>query len=394
MLRIARSDAPFASRVREEVLGIGIGVEDVIAVLQIHRHLLDVQRLEEHEMLLVGHTNARLIQRQMQFAHSHPICFGDREFDVRAGERGLRTNADLVRRRERFDVGCKVRDISDGRVDARDECINVAERCAGRSHNTRFANTTHDHLNRERGRVTQLQTGRDGVVVFNRRRPQQHSLLGIARTWSECLVRDVPHQSRQLVAMQSGVVAERGEVIDGTAESVAVAAEVQHAIRPWPAVHAVDGRRQEGLGAALDRGQAIRNELECVVAVTTEQQVAGLPVQSTGNDVVARSAKDPFLARTTHQDVVALTTENHVATNRIRCLGIAFLDHLAGEIEFESDVVDRRNSIGRLHFQHILSAFLQTGERQAVAGSTGQIQCSVGHFARHATERCRADIGP
>src|SRR5207249_4078665 len=72
--------------------------------------------------------------------------------------------------------------------------------------------------------------------------------------------------------------------------------------------------RDERARRAFDKRQLVGNELEDVVAGFAEEQVAGLTVESAGEDVVARSAEDPLFTRATNQHVVAFPTQDHVAT--------------------------------------------------------------------------------
>src|SRR5436309_2065923 len=108
------------------------------------------------------------------------------------------------------------------------------------------------------------------------------------------LAGEVPDQAREFVAMEHRVVADGDMVGDRLAARVQVAAEEQDLIRPRSTDEAVALGRDERARRAFDKRQLVGNELEDVVAGFAEEQVAGLTVESAGEDVVARSAEDPL----------------------------------------------------------------------------------------------------
>ncbi len=97
--------------------------------------------------------------------------------------------------------------------------------------------------------------------------------------------------------------------------------------------------------------------MECVIAVAADQNVAGHSVPTTTDHVITRAAKYPIFARAAHQDVVAITTQDDVAANRIAAQTEINPRCCAAQIELDS--INGWCFVG-LDLQEILRARSQT----------------------------------
>ena len=132
---------------------------------------------------------------------------------------------------------------------------------------------------------------------------------------------------------------------------------------------------------ASKRRQSIWDQLERIIAISSEQQIACLPISSAGEHIVASLAKDPVFARTTAEDIVTFATQNDIAASGI--LPKCQIDGLGRAIKIELKTVDRGGLV-IAHLNQVLDARDQRaqvdGERLQTGTSwqrpySGQLRC-------------------
>ena len=371
LLLVARIDAPFAHHAR--ILEFGIAVHDVVAGTRVDHRVFDVHRLVEGEVLLVdrlaigqrresklgnrrvGQSVHRVLGTELdggadpdeahhaigEFHHHLALC-------GRAFERGLDGCVDVLREIGDVLVG-RVRlhrDLVVGAVDAQGEYRGPVE-------------------------LSVLDRARIGADRF--------------AAGDETLVRRVPLQRSEFVAVQEAVPADRHVVGYDATEPVEVAAEEQHAIIARAAVEAIGQRRDEGVRGALDERQAVGQQLEGVVAVAAEEQVLGLPVVAAGEHIVAGLAEDPVLAGAALQHVVAGAAEDHIAAFEVNAIGER-LDLRRRIVDLEREVIDRRHVARRVHFHHVVAG-CDAAEIERTVAFAGQVQHHLAEIAPLVDER-------
>src|SRR5262245_42914426 len=107
--------------------------------------------------------------------------------------------------------------------------------------------------------------------------------------------------------MDRGVVSDCDEVWHGLIEAIEIAAKEQDLVVAVATVETIAQRGNERALGSFDQRKFVGNDLENVVATFAEEQIAGLPVQAAGDDVVARPAKNPLFSRTTGKNIPAGT---------------------------------------------------------------------------------------
>ena len=203
--------------------------------------------------------------------------------------------------------------------------------------------------------------------------------LRIQRVSQELLVRSVPNETRELVAVQDGVELERDKIRHRPAELIEIATKEPYFVVAKSTVEPVAQGRDESLRAAGKGRQMIRDDLESIVAVLTEQKIFRLTIQPARQHVIARAAKDPLLARATGKHIVAVAAENHIAPDGIRTRREINSLESARFIETNREVVNRRHAIGRRYSQEIRGGCAEIAkpcnrsERQAALPCPSQI---------------------
>ena len=303
---VAFLDAPFGAGVRELVLGVG--VHHVIAATGVDHRVFHIDRLILRAEL---HIERRAVdeRREPEIGDGGAARVGA---EVESGAGGAEAQ-DAVRELDhhlaRADRGCGIDQGLQigGQVG---ECAVVVGDGLGERERDEVGAARHLQPERRVG----------GEPAGERCGPGRADDFLADH---ELLVRGIPLQGGELVAMQEDVVADRHEIGYPAAKPIDIATLEQHAIVARAAIEAV-GERLQTLGAVLEQRRPIGNDLEGVVAVLAEQQILGLTVAATGEHVVAGAAEDPVFAGPALQHVVARAAENHVAT----------LDHrLVGEID-------------------------------------------------------------
>ena len=106
------------------------------------------------------------------------------------------------------------------------------------------------------------------------------------------LVGGVPDQAGEFVAVEIQRVSEGDGIGDGTAAAVQVAAQEEDAVVSSAAIESIGEGGDDGTVAARDNGEGIGNDLEGIVARFAEEKIAGLAIETAGEDIVAVAAKD------------------------------------------------------------------------------------------------------
>ena len=379
LLEVAGIDAVLALGVR--VLEAGIAVHDVVAGARVDDGLLDAHRLVEDEVL-DEHRRARRERLEAEDGDGRIVGLGPQLQALAGGAQPQEPVGELHRHLagtdRRVDGGLEVLgELGDGPVRRR-----------GRGRQPHLRERRPAGQPQIEDRVHGIVQGIADLTVHRRPLRRVDDVLG----HRELLVGDVPGQRRELVPVQEPVPPDRHVVGHRPAQAIEIAAEEQHPVLARSAVHVVGERRDERRVRALDEGQAVRLELEGVVARLAEQEVFRLPVEAARDHVVARTTEDPVLARSALQRVVALAADDDVLPPRV---GLAREAHHLGSAavcEVEGQVVDRGHAVRRRDPNQEVGARGQAGQRQRRAPVAGKVQhglAELGSAARAPNGRDR-----
>lgn len=156
--------------------------------------------------------------------------------------------------------------------------------------------------------------GQRAIRLLHRRGGDHRSQVELFR--DECLIRDVPNQAGEFVALQEPIESDRDVIGHRSAQAIQVAADEDHLIEAGTAVEPIALSRQHRLALRI-RGQVVGQDLEQVVARSAEEQIAVLPIQPAAQDVVAGTAEDPIFRRTADECIVPFAAEQHIATHQV-----------------------------------------------------------------------------